>query len=88
MIVSFKHRGLKRLHERNDSRQIRADLINKVENILAVLEAADTPQALDLPGFRLHPLKKVTVGGSGLSRFAPTGGSYFALRMATLLTLS
>ncbi len=57
MIVSFKHRGLKRLFERGDRSHIGADLINKVENILATLDAAGTPQALDLPGYRLHPLK-------------------------------
>ena len=57
MIVSFKHKGLKRLFERGDRSHIGADLINKVENILATLDAASTPQALDLPGYRLHPLK-------------------------------
>jgi len=57
MIVSFRHRGLKRLFERGDRSQIGTDLINKVENILATLDAADTPQALDLPGYRLHRLK-------------------------------
>ena len=57
MIVSFKHKGLKRLFERGDRSHIGADLINKVENILATLDAAGTPQALDLPGYRLHPLK-------------------------------
>ena len=57
MIVSFKHRGLRRLYERGDRSQIGADLISKVENILATLDAAGVPQALDLPGYRLHPLK-------------------------------
>jgi proteic killer suppression protein len=57
VIVSFKHRGLKRLYERGDRSLIRADLIDKVENILATLDAAGTPQSLDLPGYRLHPLK-------------------------------
>jgi proteic killer suppression protein len=57
MIVSFKHKGLKRLFERGDRSHIGAGLINKVENILATLDAASTPQALDLPGYRLHPLK-------------------------------
>jgi proteic killer suppression protein len=28
-----------------------------VDRILTVLDAAVTPQALDIPGFRLHPLK-------------------------------
>jgi proteic killer suppression protein len=57
MILSFKHKALKRLYERGDRSQIGADLVNKVENILATLDAAGTPQALDLPGYRLHPLK-------------------------------
>ena len=57
MIASFKHKGLKRLFERNDPSGIRADLLDKVERILAVLDAASVPQALDLPGYRLHPLK-------------------------------
>ena len=57
MIVSFKHRGLKRLYLRGDRSQIRQDLLDKVENILALLDAAAAPQALDLPGYRLHRLK-------------------------------
>jgi len=57
MILGFKHRGLKRLFERSDHSQIGADLIHRVENILAALDAADVPQALDLPGYHLHPLK-------------------------------
>jgi proteic killer suppression protein len=62
VIASFKHRGLKRLFERGDRSQIGADLIHKIENILATLDAASTPQALDLPSYRLHPLKGVSKG--------------------------
>ena len=57
MIRSFKHRGLKRLYERDDRSGISADLIDAVERILTVLDAAATPQALNLPRYRLHPLK-------------------------------
>jgi toxin HigB-1 len=57
MIQSFKHKGLKRLFERNDRRRIGADILQRVENILSTLDAADTPQALDLPGYRLHQLR-------------------------------
>jgi proteic killer suppression protein len=57
MIRSFKHRGLKRLYERGDRSGIRPDLLETVERILTVLDAATTPQALDIPGYRLHPLK-------------------------------
>jgi len=57
MITSFKHRGLKRLYERGDQRGIRPDLLNTVEEILARLDEADVPQAMNLPGYRLHSLK-------------------------------
>jgi proteic killer suppression protein len=57
MIRSFKHRGLKRLYERGDRSGIRPDLLETVERILTVLDAAATPKALDLPRYRLHPLK-------------------------------
>lgn len=58
--VSFKHKGLKglkRLFEQNDRSGLRADLIDKVDRILTVLDAASAPQALDIPGYRLHQLK-------------------------------
>ncbi len=57
MIGSFKHRGLKRLYERGDRSGIRPDLVDTVQEILTVLDKAATPQALNLPGYRLHPLK-------------------------------
>jgi proteic killer suppression protein len=57
MIRSFKHRGLKRLFERDDRSRIRPDLLEGVEDILGRLDQATTTQALNLPGYRLHPLK-------------------------------
>lgn len=57
MIVSFKHKGLKRLFEQHDRSGLRADLIDKIDRILTVLDAASAPQALGLPGYRLHQLK-------------------------------
>jgi proteic killer suppression protein len=57
MIRSFRHRGLKRLYERGDQSQVRADQLEKIENILGLLDRADRPEAMDLPGLRLHPLK-------------------------------
>jgi proteic killer suppression protein len=57
MIRSFMHRGLKRLYERGDRSGIRPDLLEAVERILTVLDNAATPQALNVPGYRLHPLK-------------------------------
>lgn len=57
MIRSFKHRGLKRLYELGDSRGIRTDLLDRVEDILTRLDNAETAQAMNLPGYRLHRLK-------------------------------
>lgn len=57
VIASVKHRALKRLLERDDRSAIRGDLLEKVARILSVLDAANSPQALDLPGYRLHQLK-------------------------------
>jgi proteic killer suppression protein len=57
VIRSFKHRGLKRFYEDGDGRGIRPDLLDTVEDILVRLDQALTPQALNLPGYRLHPLK-------------------------------
>ena len=57
MIRSFRHRGLRRLFERGDRSQLRADMLDKVENILLVLNRAVTPSDMDLPGFRLHSLR-------------------------------
>lgn len=57
MIKSFKHRGLKRLYESGDRSGVRGDQVETVERILMLLDAASTPQALDLPRYRLHSLK-------------------------------
>ena len=57
MIRNFRHKGLQRLFEEDESRGIGADHVRKITNILAVLSRARGPQDMDLPGFRLHPLK-------------------------------
>ena len=56
MIESFRHRGLKRFHEQDDRRGVRPDLAGKVQKILTALEAAETPEELDLPTFHFHAL--------------------------------
>jgi toxin HigB-1 len=56
MIRSFRHRGLKRLYERDDASQIHAAYRKKVARILADLDSARSPQDMDFPGLRLHPL--------------------------------
>ena len=57
MVRSFRHRGLKRLYERDDSGLIRSDLRDRVEVMLAQLDVAGSPHDMRLPRYRLHALK-------------------------------
>lgn len=57
MILSFRHKGLKLLFEKADRRKLLADHADKCERILARLDEATDISHMDLPGFRLHPLK-------------------------------
>jgi toxin HigB-1 len=57
MICSIHHKGLKRLYEDDDPRGVMAEHAVKLRDILARLEAARTVADMDMPGFRLHPLK-------------------------------
>ena len=57
MIRSIRHKGLRRLHEDDDPRGVMAEHAVKLRDILARLDAAGTIADMDMPGFRLHPLK-------------------------------
>jgi toxin HigB-1 len=57
MIASFRHKGLKLLYERGDRRRVSAEYVDKVERVLARLDEATQPGHMNLPGFRVHPLK-------------------------------
>jgi toxin HigB-1 len=88
MIRSFKHRGLKRLYERDDRRGIRPDFADTIQEILTVLDEATGPQELDLPGYHLHPLKgdlkgfwSVTVRANWRIIFRFEGADAFAVEL-------
>ncbi|MFZ0244448.1 type II toxin-antitoxin system RelE/ParE family toxin [Candidatus Binatus sp.] len=57
MIRSIRHQGLKRLYEDDDPRGVIAEHLVKLRDILVRLDAAGTVGDMDLPGFKLHPLK-------------------------------
>jgi toxin HigB-1 len=57
MIRSIRHKGLKRLYEDDDPRGVLREHTVKLRDILARLDAATTLADMDLPDFRLHPLK-------------------------------
>ncbi|HWK96520.1 MAG TPA: type II toxin-antitoxin system RelE/ParE family toxin [Pseudolabrys sp.] len=67
MIRSFRHRGLKRLHERGDASGIQAAQKKRILRILAYLDDAQSPRDVDFPGLRLHPLTGNLAGFWSLS---------------------
>jgi proteic killer suppression protein len=61
VIGTIKHKGLRRLFEKNDRSGIRPDMVDpdmvdKVQQLLSALEAANGPEDMALPLFRFHPL--------------------------------
>lgn len=56
MIASFKHRGLKRLYEQDDSRRLPADMVNRIRAILVRLSIAETLEDMAVPEYHLHEL--------------------------------
>ncbi len=88
MIRQIRHKGLKQLFVNGDRKGIRPDLLDKVENILFVLNRAKTPNDMHLPGFVLHPLKgdrkglwAVTVRANWRIVFRFDGGHVFDVDM-------
>jgi proteic killer suppression protein len=57
MIQSIRHRGLRRLYTDNDPHGVMAEHVEKLRDILARLDAARVVTDMNLPGFRLHPLR-------------------------------
>jgi proteic killer suppression protein len=62
VIQSIRHKGLKRLYDTDDARGVRADHAQKLRDVLARLDAAETIDDMDLPDFHLHPLKSDRCG--------------------------
>jgi proteic killer suppression protein len=56
MIGSFRHKGLRQLHEDDRAKGVDPSQVRKLKQILLVLQAAQQIEALNLPTFRLHQL--------------------------------
>ena len=57
MIVSFKHTGLKKFFENEDSRKLSRDMTDRIRAILARLHQAEVIEDMNVHSYRLHPLK-------------------------------
>ncbi|WP_017327259.1 type II toxin-antitoxin system RelE/ParE family toxin [Synechococcus sp. PCC 7336] len=57
VIISFRHKGLKRFFETGKTSGIQAKHAKRLRIQLAALDTAQSIEDVDLPGFRLHPLK-------------------------------
>jgi proteic killer suppression protein len=57
MIRTIRHKGLKKLFEKDDPSGVNREHVAKLRDILATLHAAPTVSHMDLPSFRLGPLK-------------------------------
>ncbi len=56
MILRFRHKGLERLFSTGIASGVSAQIVRKIRLILAQLNLAIEPAAMDIPGMRLHPL--------------------------------
>lgn len=57
MIVTFRHKGLKRLYEKAERSKVPPDMVDRIEDILALLDVAEEPSHMDRPALRLHQLR-------------------------------
>lgn len=71
MIKSFQHKGLRKLFETGSTAGVQADHAKRLRMQLVALDTAQSIDDMDIPGFRLHPLKgelrgrwSITVSGN------------------------
>ena len=71
MIKTFKHKGLKKFFETGSKAGIQAKHERRLRMQLAAIDTASIIEDIDLPGFKLHPLKgnrdgvwSITVNGN------------------------
>jgi proteic killer suppression protein len=70
MIRSFRSKALRRFGETGDASRLAVPNAERVRRILMALDAARSPQDMNVPGLRFHPLKgrergRFTVWASG-----------------------
>jgi toxin HigB-1 len=86
MITSFRHKGLRRYFESGSLAGIQPAHANRLKMQLAALDTAQVIEDMDIPGFRLHPLKgkergrwSIWVNGNWRVTFEFENGNAFVL---------
>ncbi len=86
MIKSIKHKGLRRLFESGSTSGVQASHAKRLRMQLTALDTAQMIDDMDLPGFRLHPLKgelsgrwSITVSGNWRLTFEFQDGNAYVL---------
>lgn len=62
MIRSFRHKGLERFFRSGSKAGIQAKHADKLRRQLGRLDASQSPKDMDIPGWKLHPLKDDLAG--------------------------
>jgi proteic killer suppression protein len=86
MIKSFKHKGLKKYFEKGSVPGIQSKHQRKLRMQLAAIDTAKEIDDINLPGFKLHPLKgnrngiwSITVNGNWRVTFEFVDGNAYIL---------
>lgn len=57
MIRQFRHKGLERFFTRDDTSGINPQFALKLRRMLTALNDSSGPQGMNIPNYRLHPMK-------------------------------
>jgi len=86
MIKSFKHKGLKNYFQTGSTSGIQQKHQRKLRMQLAAIDTAQVIDDINLPGFKLHPLKgnrdgvwSITVNGNWRITFEFIDGNAYIL---------
>jgi toxin HigB-1 len=86
MIKSFRHKGLRKLFETGSTSGVQAGHAKRLRMLLAALDTAQIIEDMDIPGFRLHPLKgpmrgrwSISVNGNWRLTFEFQDGNAYVL---------
>ncbi|MGD9562810.1 MAG: type II toxin-antitoxin system RelE/ParE family toxin [Pyrinomonadaceae bacterium] len=86
MIRSFRHKGLRKYFETGSRTGIQPQHAKRLRLQLAALDTAQSVEDMDVPGFRLHPLKgtekgrwSIWVNGNWRVTFEFTDGHVYVL---------